>query len=197
MLVGVVEVHQQVAGLLGEPRCGRVRGDAEDVDSAGGVFDDEEGVEPVQVDGVDVDQVAGENAVGLRAEELRPGRTCSSRRGIDARRGEDLPHGGGADLIAEPDEFAVDAAIPPVGILGSEAHDQRTDTGGDSGSANACRRGGPAAADELMVPAQDRGRSDQESAAATSGSSRTRAAITARSLQLSRGRGVRRCSTAS
>ena len=40
--VGVVEVHDQVAGLLGEPGCGRVGGDAEDVDAAGGVFDDEE-----------------------------------------------------------------------------------------------------------------------------------------------------------
>jgi len=40
VLVGVVEVHQQVAGLLGEPRWGRMCGDAEDVDSAGGVFDD-------------------------------------------------------------------------------------------------------------------------------------------------------------
>ena len=46
--VGVVEVHDQVAGLLGEPGCGRVGGDAEDVDAAGGVFDDEECVEPVQ-----------------------------------------------------------------------------------------------------------------------------------------------------
>jgi len=31
--VGVVEVHEQVAGLLGEPGCGRVGGDAEDVDA--------------------------------------------------------------------------------------------------------------------------------------------------------------------
>jgi hypothetical protein len=54
-------------------------------------------------------------------------------RGIDARRGEDLPNGGGADLVAEPAELAVDGAIPPAGILGSEAHDQCADTGGDGG----------------------------------------------------------------
>ena len=47
-LVGVVEVHEQVPGLLGEPGSGGVGGDAEDVDSAGAVFDDEEHVEPVQ-----------------------------------------------------------------------------------------------------------------------------------------------------
>jgi hypothetical protein len=69
-LVGVVKVHQWVAGLLGEPRCGRVGGHAEDVDSASGAFDDEERVEPVQADGVEVKQVACQDRLGLRAEEL-------------------------------------------------------------------------------------------------------------------------------
>ena len=67
---GVVEVHEQVAGLLGEPGSGGVGGDAEDVHAAGGVLDDEERVEPVQGDGVEVEQVAGQDRVGLRAEEL-------------------------------------------------------------------------------------------------------------------------------
>ena len=43
-----------------------MRGDAEDVYAAGGVLDDEEDVEPVQGDRVEVEQVAGEDAVGLR-----------------------------------------------------------------------------------------------------------------------------------
>ena len=64
--VGVVEVHEQVAGLLGELGAGGVCGDAEDVHAAGGVLDDEEHVEPVQGDRLDVEQVAGENAIGLR-----------------------------------------------------------------------------------------------------------------------------------
>jgi hypothetical protein len=42
---GVLEVHEQVAGLLGEPGCRGVRGGAEDVHAAGGVLDDEEDVE--------------------------------------------------------------------------------------------------------------------------------------------------------
>ena len=64
---GVVEVHKQVAGLLGEPSYGGVRGHAEDVHAAGGVLDDEEDVEPAQGDRVEVEQVAGEDAVGLRS----------------------------------------------------------------------------------------------------------------------------------
>ena len=60
---GVVEVHDQVAGLLGEPGAGGVGGDAEDVHPSGDVLDREEHVEPAQGDGVDVKQVAGEDRV--------------------------------------------------------------------------------------------------------------------------------------
>ena len=62
---GVVEIHDEVAGLLGQPGAGRVGGDAEDVYAAGGVLDDEERVQPVQGDGVEVEQVAGEDRVRL------------------------------------------------------------------------------------------------------------------------------------
>ena len=37
---GIVEVHGEVAGQLGQPSAGRVRGDAEDVHAAGGVLND-------------------------------------------------------------------------------------------------------------------------------------------------------------
>src|ERR1044072_6841298 len=50
-------------------------GDAEDVNPAGGVLDDEECVQPAQGDRVEVEQVAGEDRLRLRSEELRPGRS--------------------------------------------------------------------------------------------------------------------------
>ena len=56
-------------------------GDTENVDAAGGVLDDEERVEPLQADRVEVEHVAGQDCLGLRAEELRPGRSGSSRGG--------------------------------------------------------------------------------------------------------------------
>jgi hypothetical protein len=43
--MGLVEVDEQVAGLLGEPLPGPVRGDAQDMDAQGGVLDDEERVQ--------------------------------------------------------------------------------------------------------------------------------------------------------
>ena len=60
---------------MGQPGAGRVGGDAEDVHAAGGVLGDEERVQPVQGDRVEMEQVAGEDAVGLRPEELGPGRS--------------------------------------------------------------------------------------------------------------------------
>jgi hypothetical protein len=73
---GIVGVQEEVAGLFGQPGAGGVGGDAEDVYSADGVLDDEERVEPVQGDGVDMEQVAGEDRLCLRPQELRPGRAC-------------------------------------------------------------------------------------------------------------------------
>jgi hypothetical protein len=166
---GVVEVHEQVASLLGEPGPGGVGGDAEDVHSTGGVFDDEERVEPVQGDRVEVEQVAGQDCLGLRAEELRPGWSGAPRGGIDPGRVQDLPDGGGADSVAKSGEFAVDAPIPPGRILGGQAQDQRADTGGDGGSTRAGVRGSPAAADQLSVPAQNCCRCDQQSETAMNG----------------------------
>ena len=62
---GVVEVHEQVAGLLGHPGAGRVGGDTQDVHPAGGVLDDEERIQSVQGDGVEVKQVASQDRVRL------------------------------------------------------------------------------------------------------------------------------------
>jgi len=39
---------------------------------------------------------------------------------------QDLPDGGGADLVAESGEFAVDAPVAPGGVLGGETDGQGT-----------------------------------------------------------------------
>ena len=88
---GVVEIHEEVASLLGQPRAGGVGGDTEDVHAAGGVLDDEERVEPVQADRVEMEQVAGEDAVRLRSEKLRPGRSGSLGRRVDPGGVQDFP----------------------------------------------------------------------------------------------------------
>jgi hypothetical protein len=73
--VGVfAEVHEQVAGLLGDPVSGGMGGDSGEVHAATVVLDDEENVEAAQEHGVDVGEVDGEDGVGLRGQELAPGR---------------------------------------------------------------------------------------------------------------------------
>ena len=49
---GILEIHDQVAGLLGQPGCGGMGGDAPDVHAAGGVLDDEERVTRTAAAGV-------------------------------------------------------------------------------------------------------------------------------------------------
>ncbi len=195
--VGVVEVHQQVARLLGQPRSGGVRGDAQDVHAAGAVFDDEERVEPVQGDRVEVEQVAGQNRLGLRLEKLRPGRTGPPGCGIDSGRAEDFPCGGGADLVAESGEFAVDAPIPPGGILVARRTVRARTPAGMVG--RPARMGG------VVQRRRTRCRCQRRIVAGVTtnpwrrraGSSPARVAITARSVQLICGWRVRRWRTAS
>lgn len=76
---GVVEIHGEVAGQLGEPRAGRVGGDAEDVHAAVGVLDHEERIQAAQGDSVEVKQVAGHDPVRLGPYSAHEG---------PARRGE-------------------------------------------------------------------------------------------------------------
>ena len=123
--VSSLKAHPQVAGLLGQPGAGGMGGDPEDVHPAGGVLDDDERVEPVQRDGVQVEQVAGEDRLWLCAEELRPARSCPPRRGVDAGPVQDGPDGGGADPVAEAGELAVDAAVAPLGFSVARASSPR------------------------------------------------------------------------
>ena len=74
--VGVlVKLHQQVAGLLCDPGPGGVCGDSGEVHAAATVLDHEQDVEAVQEHGVDMREVDREDRVGLRGQELSPGRT--------------------------------------------------------------------------------------------------------------------------
>jgi len=69
----VAEIDQEVPGALGHPRSVWVAGDPEQPHPAGGELDDEEEVEAAEQDGVDVGEVAGQDAAGLGGQELPPG----------------------------------------------------------------------------------------------------------------------------
>jgi hypothetical protein len=74
----VLEIHQQVAGLLGHPGAGRMRGDAGQVHAAGTVLDKEQHVQAPQEHGVDVEEICCEDRRDLPGQECPPGLTGSS-----------------------------------------------------------------------------------------------------------------------
>jgi len=61
------EVHQQVAGRLGDPGPGRVGGDPGHVHPPTVKFDNEQDVQPGQPDRLDREEVTGEHPGGLGA----------------------------------------------------------------------------------------------------------------------------------
>src|ERR1019366_6685426 len=72
------EVHQDVAGCLGRPGAVRVGGDAGQVNAAGAVLDDDQGVNATEQHGVHMDEIGREDAAGLRGEELHRGEEIGS-----------------------------------------------------------------------------------------------------------------------
>jgi hypothetical protein len=77
----LVEIHQEVTGLLGGPGPGRMTGRPQDVHIAVASFEGEEHVDPFEGDGaVDVEEVHGQHGRRLRAQEPPPGRVGRPQR---------------------------------------------------------------------------------------------------------------------
>jgi hypothetical protein len=113
LLGAVAEVHQQVAGLLGDPGAGGMGRDPAEVHPAAAVLDFHQDVEAAQENGVNVSEVDREDRLGLRGQELAPGRSAPSRSRIKAGLLEDRPDGGRGDLVAEAKQLAMDASVAP------------------------------------------------------------------------------------
>jgi hypothetical protein len=101
-----------------------------------------------------------------------------------------------------PAATAVNPAVAPAGVLAGQPEDQGPDVpaGGRPAGLAAHGPGGPAAADDVAVPAQDgvRVTSSRSPCRRAFGITASRVARSARSAQSSLGRrGCRRCSTAS
>jgi len=107
-----VEIHQQVARLLGDPRTGGMGGDPDQVHPPPVHLHHEQHVEPGQADRLDGEEVAGKSSRSLRAQELRPTRPAvPPRRRADAVAAQDPAHRRRrhrdaqlADLADDPDE---------------------------------------------------------------------------------------------
>ena len=92
-------------------------GDAAEVHPAGALLNEHQDIQSLQQHGVHVQEVDREDPGGLGYQELPPRRARASRRRIDARGMEDLPHGGRRHSDAEFRQLAVDPAVSPQRIL--------------------------------------------------------------------------------
>jgi hypothetical protein len=79
----LAEFQQQVAGLLGDPGAVGVGGHAGQVHASGVQLDEAQHIQPSQPDGVDGEEVSGEDPGGLLAENAR--QVVVVRRGAGSR----------------------------------------------------------------------------------------------------------------
>ena len=127
----ITEVCQQVAGGLGGPGRVRVSGHAEEVHPAGADLHDEQNVKAAQRDGVQGEEVGGQQPGSLHAQEGPPPGVTTPRCRTKPSGGQDPSDGACADAVAESDEFALDPAVAPGGVLPCQAQHQAPDFVGD------------------------------------------------------------------
>jgi hypothetical protein len=96
------EVYEQVARLLGGPRVVCVGDHPEDVHVPGPHLHDEQHVQAPEEDRVDVEEITGQQAFGLRAQECPPRRVHPPRDRSPPPGAQDPPHGRRADAVPEP-----------------------------------------------------------------------------------------------
>jgi hypothetical protein len=156
------KVHDKVTGLLRRPPAVGMPGHAQHVHVAVADLEDKQHVEPLQGEcAVDVEEVDGEHAAGLRAQELPPAGVGVPRRSRwDPVTLQDAPDGRGADAVAELEQLALPPHISPARVLARHPHHQSNDDLVDRWASGPVRVG-PSAAHEAAMPAQDRVGGDQ------------------------------------
>src|SRR4051794_32470977 len=154
----IIELHQQVARLLGYPAAVRVGGDPGEAHAAGRELDEEQDVEALQEQGIDAEEIALEDARRLLSEEPGPARLQTPRCWLDSLVLQDRPHRARRKLDTEPDQLALDPPVAPTRILARKPRHQLPDLHPGRRPAGAPVRIPPAACHQLAVPAQQRPR---------------------------------------
>ena len=98
----VAEVHQQVPRLLSNPGSVGVRRDAQEMDAAGGVLDDEQHGKPMTQQGVDAEQGVARMPWAWAVRNCRQVGPLRRSAGSMPARFEDQPHRAGCKLVTQP-----------------------------------------------------------------------------------------------
>jgi hypothetical protein len=107
----------EVAGLLGDPAAGRIRGAACEVDAPAADLEKEEHVEAAERDRFDREEITREHAGPLLAQERPPVQLGTPRRGLEASSREHSPNCARRNREAELQQLAGDPLIAPPRVL--------------------------------------------------------------------------------
>jgi len=124
-VVTVIQLHDEVARLLGHPRTVGVARAPGQMHAPPSQLDEEQDVDPPQRHGLDGEEVGRNHALSLPTDERPPGRAPSPRRGLKTVSLEDITHRGLRDRDPKLCQLADDPSITPTWVLASEAHYQR------------------------------------------------------------------------
>src|SRR5262245_47426015 len=111
----LVQLHQQVARLLGRPTAVRVGRDPGQMDAPARQLDEEQDVETFQEERVDSEEVALQGARRLLTKELAPTRLKPPGCRLDPRLLQDRPHRARGQFDPEPHQLALRAGNPSSG----------------------------------------------------------------------------------
>ena len=130
---GLFELRCEIESDLGHPQTVGVGGHAEQVDDAPFELDDEQHVITAEQNGVDREEISGQEAFGLSAEELFPAGPNSPGRGSKAVTAEDAGDAALRDIDAELSKFPDDAEVAPAGVLTASRRTSSTVSSGSEG----------------------------------------------------------------
>jgi hypothetical protein len=105
------------------------------MDPSGADFHDEQDVEAAQPDGLEGEEVGGQQPRGLSTQEGPPPGVATPWRRAQPSGGQDSPDRAHANAVPETCQFSLDAAVSPGRILLSQAQHQSPDLVADRGSA--------------------------------------------------------------
>ncbi len=132
-------------------------------------------------------QIAGDQAVRLGAQELRPAGADPPRRRPEARAAQHGRDRGRRDADPQPFQLTLDAHVAPLGVLTRQPFDQTARLGRKRGTTEPARPLSPIPLQQSSVPAAKRLRADRKA-----GPPRGRKQAAGRSEQGSVGAGVLR-----
>src|SRR6266545_2926862 len=157
----VVELHQEVACLLGHPAAIRIGRDPGEVDAPGRKLDEEQRVEALQEERVDGKEVTLQDARRLSPQELPPALLEPLRCRLDPCLLQNRPDGACGQLDPEPEQLALDPPVAPARVLPRQPHHERTHLGASRWASGTPMRIRPAARDQLAMPTHKRRRRDE------------------------------------